>query len=566
MDQHDGGYGYPPYEEDPRAAGQGSGSSRSYREDPAYGADPTQQYDPNAPYDPAFAGQQGYDERGYAVQQPQGGYVNSDNPYAPHPIDPNYGYSYPQGNVYGNQQDYYAQPQQPGQYGQQPVDPYSQQPYDPYAQQPVDPYAPRQNTGRYPENPDSAYATRLQMTDYSQRGSTARNPISPEEGEYPYAARGTTGRTTLPRENDGYGYTSRGTTGRTRMPDDVEEFTPRGQTSRTRVPQGEDDYAPRSAGGRSRYPQNEDRYSRDMDEDDDAYERPRSSRKKRTKFGKFMHALGLYLAQLPSKTLIIIGGAFAVLVAVVILLAVILPKSDRTEALDNGQLAISDVTITPSLAPTNTPAPTEEVSPTPSIPVLTENIKELNSTSDLIPDIQKRLVELGYMTEPDGGYTNKFGKATKTAIRLFQLKNFDSRDDWDGIIGNTTYSLLMSDSAVAYFLSRGDGDDRTKEITKLVEDVTSLQTRLIELGYLTAGSATGLYGNTTVLAVQTFQEYHGLPIDGIAGQETMKAIYSADAMTAEVGKVNNKTKITVSPSSSPATTTPNPATSTSPNP
>ncbi|MDD4312234.1 MAG: peptidoglycan-binding protein, partial [Eubacteriales bacterium] len=542
MDQHDGGYGYPPHEEDPRAAGQGSGSSRSYREDPAYGADPSQQYDPNATYDPAYAGQQGFDERGYATQQPQGGYANPDNPYAPQPIDPNYGYSYPQGNDYGNQQNLYAQPHNVNPYDQQPIDPYTQQPVDPYApQQPVDPYAPQQNAGRYPENPDSAYATRLQMTDYSQRGSTSRTVIPPEEGEYPYAGRGTTGRTTMPRESDGYGYAPRGATGRTRMPDDVEEFMPRGQTARTRMPQGEGDYTPRSAAGRSRYPQSDDRYSRDMDEDDEAYERPRSSgKKKRSKFGKFMHALGLYLAQLPSKTLILIGGGFAVLVAAVILIAVLVPKSDRTEKLDNGQLAISDPTVTPSLMPTDTPVPTEEASPSPSIAVLTDNIKDLNSTSDLIPDIQKRLVELGYMTEPDGGYTNKFGKVTKTAIRLFQIKNFESREDWDGVIGNTTYAKLMSDTASPYYLSRGDGDDRTKAITKLVEDVKNLQKRLIELGYLTAGSDTGLYGNTTVLAVQTFQEYHGLPIDGIAGQETMKTIYSAEAMTAEVGKVNNK--------------------------
>jgi peptidoglycan hydrolase-like protein with peptidoglycan-binding domain len=67
-----------------------------------------------------------------------------------------------------------------------------------------------------------------------------------------------------------------------------------------------------------------------------------------------------------------------------------------------------------------------------------------------------------------------------------------------------------------------------------------------------------------VLAVQTFQEYHGLPMDGIAGQETMKLIYSAEAMTATVGKANNKTKMTVSPSANPGTTTPNPGASTSP--
>lgn len=540
MDQHDGGYGYPPYEEDPSGAGQGSGSQRGYRDDPAaYGADPSQQYDPNAPYDPAYTGQVGYDERGYAVQPPQGGYADQDNPYAPHPIDPNYNYGYPQGDAYGNQQEYYNQ--------QQPADGYAQQ-------QPIDPYAQRQNTGRYPDNPDSAYATRLQMTDYSQRGSTSRSVKPPEEGDYSYGGRGTTGRTNMPYENAGYGYTGRSTTSRTHMPDDVEELSSRGQTSRTRMPESDDNYALHSPGARSRYPQDDDRYPRDSEDEDEEYERPRSSRKRRTKFGKFMHALGLYLAQLPSQTLIIIGGGFAVLVAAVILLAVLLPNSGRTDVTDNGQLALTDVTVTPSLAPTNTPAPTEVVSPTPSIPVLTENIVKSGTVSDLIPDIQKRLVELGYMDEPEGGYTNKFGPSTKTAIRLFQVKNFSDSQDWDGIIGNTTYALLMSEDAKAYYLSRGDGDDRTKVITKLVQDVTNLQKRLIELGYLTAGSATGLYGNTTVQAVQVFQEYHGLPIDGIAGQETMKAIYSADAMTAEVGKVNNKSKATATPSASTSTT------------
>jgi peptidoglycan hydrolase-like protein with peptidoglycan-binding domain len=241
-------------------------------------------------------------------------------------------------------------------------------------------------------------------------------------------------------------------------------------------------------------------------------------------------------------------------IAAVILLAVLLPNSGRTERSDDGQLAITDITPTPSAAPTDTPAPTEEISPTPEIPPLTENIVVAGTISDLMPAIQERLVDLGYMDKPADGYTTKYGPITKTAIRLFQVKNFDDSKNWDGIIGNTTYTLLMSDQAKAYYLTRGDGDDRTKVITKLVEDVTKLQNRLIELGYLTPGSATGLYGNTTVLAVQKFQEYHGLtPIDGKAGQETLKLLYSAEAMDATTGAANNKSKMTPVPSTSPST-------------
>ena len=56
MDQNDGGYGYPPYEEDPRLTGQESGAPRAYRGDPAYGTDPSQQYDPNSgAYDQGYA-------------------------------------------------------------------------------------------------------------------------------------------------------------------------------------------------------------------------------------------------------------------------------------------------------------------------------------------------------------------------------------------------------------------------------------------------------------------------------------------------------------------------------
>ena len=541
MDQHDGGYGYPPYEDDPRAAGQGPSSTRGYRDDPAaYGGNPSQPYG-GEPYDP----NQGYDPR-YAAQQ--GGYADPENPYAPQPIDPNYSYAPTQGG-YGAQQDYYAQQPQGG---------YPQQPVEGYGQPPVDSYPPRQNTGRFYDNPDSAYATRLQMTDYSQRGTTGRTQMPIGEDEYGYVPRGATGRTSMPRESDGYGAPTRSTTSRTRMPDDVEEYGSRGQTSRTRMPAYEEEYATRSGGSRARY----------ADESDDAYEeRPRHTKKKRSKFGKFMHALGLYLAQLPSKTLILFGGIFAVILVAVILIAVLAPNSGRTAKPDDGQLAIMDRTPTPSLAPTNTPVPTEEVSPTPALPELVDNIEVVGTTSDLIPAIQERLVNLGYMEKPTDGYTNKFGKATKTAIRLFQVKNFTDSQDWDGIIGKGTYTLLMSEDAKAYYLARGDGDDRTKVITKLVADVTKLQNRLIELGYLT-GTATGLYGTTTVQAVQTFQEYHGLPMDGKAGQATLALIYSADAMTATVGKANNKTKMTPTPGTAAGTTatTPNPATSPSSNP
>ena len=60
------------------------------------------------------------------------------------------------------------------------------------------------------------------------------------------------------------------------------------------------------------------------------------------------------------------------------------------------------------------------------------------------------------------------------------------------------------------------------------EEVTKLQTRLSDLGYLT-GKIDGEYGNQTKTAVQKFQERAGLKADGIAGVETQTLLFSDDA-------------------------------------
>jgi len=489
MDYHGGPYGTPPYDEDQNAAGSDPYAPRSYRDDsPAYGSNPNPYGQEPTPYG-----------------QPGGGYTPDDAGYGGR----DYSARRP-ASGYGDQQDEYA-PRSNARYG---------------------------TSGGYPPQGGNAYGTEDEgygSTPRSASGSyTTRRTMIPPADDGGYSApRSATGRTTMP--GGGEGYTSRGATGRTTMPGGDASYTSRGATGR---------YGTAGRGSSDEY---------GMDEHD-PYEKPRApkGKKKRSKFGKFMHALGLYLAQLPTKTLVIFGGSFAMILVAVILLAVLLPNTDRAEAPVDGQLALSDVTVTPSLAPTNTPAPTEIVTPEPTIPALTEPISKAGTVSDLIPAIQERLVELGYMDKPADGYTNKYGPSTKSAIRLFQMKNIEDYHSWDGVIGNTTYTLLMSKDAKAYYLARGDGDDRTKVITKLVEDVTKLQNRLIELGYLAAGSASGLYGNSTALAVQTFQEYHGLQADGKAGQETLKLIYSTEAMDATTGKVNNKSKMSPTPSTSPS--------------
>ncbi|MDO4572486.1 MAG: peptidoglycan-binding domain-containing protein [Clostridia bacterium] len=308
-----------------------------------------------------------------------------------------------------------------------------------------------------------------------------------------------------------------------------------------------------------------DRYNPD-DYGQDSYDRPvqRSPRKKkkRSKFSRFMRALGKYLAQMPAQTLVVIGGSIAVVLVAVILLIVLLPGGNRNAQESMGELSITDPTPTPSLTPTNTPTPTLVPSDTPNPdPFNGEFISVVGDTHELIPGIQERLVALGYMDMPAGGYTNRYGPATKNGIRRFQLRNFDDSDKWDGWIGAETYNLLMSEEAAPFFYRKGDTDDGlyidTIDGVRQVGLVTKLQNRLIELGYMAAGSATGTYGNVTVEAVKLFQQYHGLtPVDGLAGAATLSILYTAEAMDAVTGAANDRSKLSPSPDAAAASTAP----------
>ena len=62
-------------------------------------------------------------------------------------------------------------------------------------------------------------------------------------------------------------------------------------------------------------------------------------------------------------------------------------------------------------------------------------------------------------------------------------------------------------------------------------DIGSLQSRLIDLGYL-SGSVTQRYDGGTEYAVIAFQNRNGLYADGIAGPDTLTRLYSSDARRA----------------------------------
>ena len=129
----------------------------------------------------------------------------------------------------------------------------------------------------------------------------------------------------------------------------------------------------------------------------------------------------------------------------------------------------------------------------------------------LVQDLQERLMSLGYMDNDEP--TTYYGNATAEAIRHFQRQN---GMDQDGICGPDTWDKLFSAGAPYYKVSKNDDG----------EDVTRIQQRLYELGYLTDNSTTGHFGDSTEAAVRKMQEVNGLSVDGTVGKETINLLYS----------------------------------------
>lgn len=181
-------------------------------------------------------------------------------------------------------------------------------------------------------------------------------------------------------------------------------------------------------------------------------------------------------------------------------------------------------------------------------------LRKGNSGSEVMV-LQQVLQSLGYLaTQPDG----QFGSGTDRAVKLFQEANGLTAD---GIAGPGTLAILYGGDAVAYgeyFGSGassgsgsgagsglGSGNDSAqvrpteKPNTDIViqwesegEDVRRYQQRLVQLGYLESKYVTGKFNQPTVNATKAFQTMNDLKVDGAAGPQSLKLIYSNDALDA----------------------------------
>ena len=223
------------------------------------------------------------------------------------------------------------------------------------------------------------------------------------------------------------------------------------------------------------------------------------------------------------KKLILIGaGVIAVLVTLAIVISASSNKEEELQ-LEHAVVTESVTTVSTAAEPSEATQPTwidrtesePETMPVSETPAPTPEIRyEKGSEGEDVQAIQIRLMELGYLEidEP----TSHFGSVTKEAVKIFQRQHELQQD---GIIGNDTYLLLMSDNAQKYVMKEGAQGN----------DIEDFQDKLCELGYLESNQCTGYYGTDTVQAVTKFQKRNKLKQDGKAGEKTMEMINSADA-------------------------------------
>lgn len=193
-----------------------------------------------------------------------------------------------------------------------------------------------------------------------------------------------------------------------------------------------------------------------------------------------------------------------------------------------------------------TTAPLASVTPLPTLGtvVITQDnvvVIRAGARGDAVYNVQARLTALGYYTSRlDGVYLDD----DIAAVRSFQKANGLKVD---GTAGYETQSLLFSENAVVG--SASTGVTVTLRYGDQGENVVKLQSRLIELGYLSS-LADGVFGVTTKSALIAFQRANGLARDGVAGTKTQEALYATTAVgntlatsaTLKPGTVSNAVK------------------------
>jgi peptidoglycan hydrolase-like protein with peptidoglycan-binding domain len=166
-------------------------------------------------------------------------------------------------------------------------------------------------------------------------------------------------------------------------------------------------------------------------------------------------------------------------------------------------------------------------SPSPVPSPNTQLILQIGASGAAVTALQKRLSILKYFS---GSADGIFGINTAKAVSSFQERNSLSAD---GVAGTKTLAKLYSSSAIKAFSATATPTAAPK-ILKIGDTGTSvknMQKQLITLGYL-SGSADGIFGPSTYLALKAFQLRNNLASDGIAGTITLALLDKQNAVPA----------------------------------
>ena len=197
-------------------------------------------------------------------------------------------------------------------------------------------------------------------------------------------------------------------------------------------------------------------------------------------------------------------------------------------------LPTSIVNIFSTVAPIVTPVASVQpaVTPPPATPTATpQGSLKLGAKGQEVRTLQQKLKELGFYK---GSVDGDFGEGTESAVKAFQRQYGLTVD---GKVGNNTMAKLASARQTAKpavtatpkptatpsysantYLRNGSSGKQVKQ----------MQERLISLGYLT-GKSTSSFDNATEAGVIAFQRRAVSYADGVAGPETLKALYSSSA-------------------------------------
>ena len=196
-----------------------------------------------------------------------------------------------------------------------------------------------------------------------------------------------------------------------------------------------------------------------------------------------------------------------------------------------------------SSAPKASASASATAAPTSSTTATYTTLKQ-GSNGEAVKKLQKRLIELGYLT---GSADGDYGRATTDAVKAFQKQAGLTAD---GIAGASTQKAVYSSDAKSKKTEADEIEEQLDSIKSTLSmgssgsEVTSLQKRLISLNYM-SGSADGSFGAKTRDAVMLFQKQTGLTVDGKAGKTTINKLFASSAE-----KYDGKTTISSSSSSS----------------